>query len=67
MDVFIERQQISLGLFHIDRLISTVKLRAVDRSAIQFLSNFGVLLTEMCYYYINGHYSIFEFFGGATK
>ena len=48
MDVFIERQQISLGLFHIDLLISTNKLQAVDRSAIQFLSNFGVLLTEMC-------------------
>ena len=46
MDVFIERQQISLGLSHIDRLISAVKLRAVDLSAIQFLSNFGVLLNN---------------------
>ena len=27
----------------------TVKSRAVDRSTIQFVSNFGVLLTEMCY------------------
>ena len=27
----------------------TVKSRAVDLSTIQFLSNFGVLLTEMCY------------------
>ena len=27
----------------------TIKSRAVDRSTIQFLSNFGVLLTEMCY------------------
>ena len=56
MDVFIERQQISLGLFHIDLLISTNKLQAVDRSAIQFLSNFGVLLTEMCYLVIKGYY-----------
>ena len=29
--------------------IGTVMLRAVDLSAIQFLSIFGVLLTEMCY------------------
>ena len=27
----------------------TVKSRAVDRFTIQFLSNFGMLLTEMCY------------------
>ena len=29
--------------------INTVKSRAVDRSTIQFLSIFGMLLTEMCY------------------
>ena len=29
--------------------IYTVKSRAVDRSTIQFLSIFGVLLTETCY------------------
>ena len=28
----------------------TVKSRAVDRSTIQFLAIFGVLLTKMCYY-----------------
>ena len=32
-------------------IVHTVKSRAVDRSTIQFLSIFGVLLTEMCYYY----------------
>ena len=30
-------------------LVTTVKSRAVDRSTIQFLSIFGVLVTEMCY------------------
>ena len=29
---------------------STIKSRAVDRSTIQFLTIFGVLLTETCYY-----------------
>ena len=28
--------------------LNTVKSRAVDRSTIQFLTNFGVLLTETC-------------------
>ena len=32
--------------------VPTVKSRAVDRSTIQLLSNFGVLLTEG--YYIEG-------------
>ena len=31
------------------QIVYTVKSRAVDRSTIQFLSNFGVLLTEMCH------------------
>ena len=30
-------------------IIHTVKSRAVDRSTIQFLTIFGVLLTETCY------------------
>ena len=30
-------------------IIHTVKSRAVDRSTIQFLTIFGVLLTEICY------------------
>ena len=32
------------------RLVHTVKSRAADRSTIQFLTIFGVLLTETCYY-----------------
>ena len=31
------------------QIVYTVKSRAVDRSTIQFLSIFGVLLTEICY------------------
>ena len=34
----------------IDVKCNTVKSQAVDRSTIQFLTIFGVLLTEMCYY-----------------
>ena len=30
-------------------ILHTIKVRAVDRSNIQFLSIFGVLLTEMYY------------------
>ena len=39
-----------LELVNFDLKISTVKSRAVDRSTIQFLTFFWVLLSKMCYY-----------------
>jgi hypothetical protein len=38
------------NIFISGKTSNTVKLRAVDQSAIQFLTIFGVLLTKTCYY-----------------
>ena len=49
MGVELYRYQENLHV-DIESEVHTVKLRAVDRSTIQFLSIFGVVLTETCYY-----------------